>query len=135
VSEVDSTGDIVEKQSFLNGTRYFMIEGAASLSGAPWEWTLALTLPKETGEPVMEGDLSLVADERAWFADIASGSHAERLDEATGALITTVCLQFVRRDEADCTEEWPQAEGLLELQVDTCSFSLALAPPSGVNPP
>ncbi len=126
VTELAGSGEIVEKQSYLNGTRYFLIEGLASDDGTEWNWTLALTLPKEAGEPVVEGDLSLTTEARSWFADIVSGNHSEHLDEAIDAPITVIELLLSRRDEDECTDSWPEARCALELRLDLCDLRLTL---------
>ncbi len=126
MDELTGSGEIVEKQSYLNGTRYFLIEGLASGAGSEWNWTLALTLPKEAGEPIVEGDLSLTTESRFWFADIISGSQIERIDEATDAPITAVTIQLSRREEDECTERWTGAAGALELRLDACDLRLTM---------
>src|SRR6476660_8900096 len=94
-----TNGDIIERQSYLNGTRYFLVEGECDLAGAVWAWTLSVTLPKESGEAIAEGDLSLIAGERSWFAGVVSGEYAETTDEALDALIVSVELALARKDD------------------------------------
>lgn len=125
-TDLDSIGDIVERQSYLNGTRYYLVEGESDFAGAAWAWTLSIMLPKDSGESITEGDLSLVTGERSWFAAVVRGAYAEATDEALDAPILSVELVLVRRDDGESTEPWRAGTATLNLGVDTCEFALAL---------
>jgi hypothetical protein len=118
-------GDILERQSFLNGTRYFLVEGSESeLGDGDWSWTLSVTLPKVEGDIVQEGDLSLQHGDAAWYADVVGGGFSEELDEATEAPLTVVQLELRRREDAGNTLTWTGANATLRIAVETCELAL-----------
>ena len=120
VSELSSTGDIVERQTYLNGARYYLVEGEADSAGERWSWTLAFTLPKDETAPIAEGDVSLLCSDRSWFGDIVGGSYGESIDEAVDAPVIEIRLDVKRRDEADNTENWPRASLTARIAADAC---------------
>jgi hypothetical protein len=132
---LECSGDIVERQSYLNGSRYYLIEGEAELAGARWVWTLSVTLPKENGEAINEGDLLLVAGPRSWFADVVGGRHVEMVDEALDTPVLAVEFTLAQRLDGESTEPWQDGSATLNLGVDTCDLVLALnsTPGSGVG--
>lgn len=124
--ELTSAGEIIERQSYLNGTRYYLLEGTGATVSEVWDWTLALTLPKAQGEPISEGDLSITHGERTWFADIVGGSYHEADDEEVDAPVLEVRLELARRTEAENTEPWTAASGTLRLVDAGCELGLQL---------
>lgn len=112
------SGEIVERQTYLNGSRYYLIEGGGA-DGAPgWTFTLALTVPKEPGAPVAEGDLTLSHGQRSWFADVVGGEQRETFDEALDAAVVAVTLSLRRNAESGSEIEWLAAEAHLRLVSD-----------------
>jgi len=92
------SGEIAERQTYLNGSRYYLIEGGGD-EAADWAFTLALTLPKERGAPVSEGDCTLAHGQQSWFADIVGGELRETFDEALDAVVVAVALRLRRNQE------------------------------------
>lgn len=126
---LELAGEIVERQTYLNGSRYYLLEGGEAEAGATadgWSWTLAVTLPKEPGDAVSEGDLALQRAETSWSADVVGGSYCEEIDEATDALLTVVRLVLLQRPDDDGAA-WPQADAELRIAVETCSLRLTIA--------
>ncbi|MHB8577130.1 MAG: hypothetical protein ACYDCQ_17595 [Dehalococcoidia bacterium] len=120
-----STGDVVERQSFLNGIRSLLFEGAAEFDDGVWSWTLALTLPKDDGAQLSEGDLSLVdTGEREWYSAVTGGTYRETTDDETGAGTIVVRLELSRQTEAESTETWTGASGELHIHADTCELTI-----------
>ena len=76
------TGDVAERQTYLNGTRYFLIEAQAATGGAVSgpSCTLAFTLPKEPAEPVTEGDFAYEDNGAEWYGSVAGGTYSEASD-------------------------------------------------------
>ncbi len=132
VIELHAHGDIVEGQSYLNGTRYLLIEGIGS-DGAgahgveQWEWTLAVTIAKESGAPIDEGDLALVAADRSWYADITGGAYTEMVDEETDALFLDIRLELARREDGESSETWLTARAHVSIRANDCVLDLELA--------
>lgn len=118
------SGDVVERQSYLNGTRYFLLEGGDEETGGEWTWTLAVTLPKAEVDAIREGDLALQHGEESWFADVVDGSYREEIDERSDAPVTVVQLALRRRDDAPSTLPWSAASAAVRLAVDTCELRL-----------
>ncbi|HLZ71127.1 MAG TPA: hypothetical protein VKV26_14595 [Dehalococcoidia bacterium] len=117
-------GDVVERQSFLNGTRAYTIAGADEAGAGAWSFSLTLTLPREQGEALREGDLSLELAGATWDADIAGGDFHEVVDETTGAAITTAHCRFVRNPEVENGLPWETAEAELSIGVETAELKL-----------
>ncbi len=117
------SGDVVERQTYLNGTRYFLLEGADDAH--EWTWTIAVTLPKVAGDPIREGDLALQRGDECWFGDVVDGSYREEIDESTDAPVTAVQLELRRRDDAQSTLMWSGASATMRLVADTCELRLA----------
>lgn len=124
--ELRSSGDVVEHQSFLNGTRYYLLEGAGEMLGRTWQWTLSFTLPRDEGEPVIEGDLSVDSDASAWYGSVADGTHTENIDEDTGGDVVQVRLRVQRLSEAESTEHWAGADASLQILNSGCDLELVL---------
>lgn len=111
-------GEVVERQSYLNGTLYLLIEAA---SDAGWSATLAVTLPKEEGEPVEEGDLALTSGARAWYGLIVAGSHHHRWDESLDAPYTEIDVRLERDPGPDATEPWQHGRLRARIAGDACA--------------
>ncbi len=117
-------GDVVERQSFLNGTRAYTIAGAGVLGNDAWSYSLSVTLPREQGEPLTEGDFSLELAGRTWDADLGGGDFREVMDEASAVAITSVRCRFVRNPEAESDLPWQAAEAELAIGVDEAELTL-----------
>lgn len=120
---IDLDGEVVERQTYLNGTVYLVVE-AASDGGSGWTATLAVTLPKEEGEPVEEGDLALAACDTAWYGLIARGAHHQRWDDATDASYTEVRLSMTRNAGADSTAAWETVELVARLAGEHAALAI-----------
>ena len=116
-------GEVVEQQSFLNGTRYLLIEA----EGEGWNAQLSLTLPREEGASLREADLALSADGRAWQGVAASGEHHTTWDDAIDAQILDVQVRFEPVPDAESSEPWRLVEGRLRIAGDTVSLVLSLS--------
>lgn len=123
MAKLHLTGDVIERQSYLNGTRYFLIEAIESNprveAGGPWTCTMAITLPKEAGEPVTEGDFSLQRDGEMWYGDVAGGAFSELIDDETEALIVTADVDVEARADAVDILPWKRASIRLVLAIDS----------------
>jgi hypothetical protein len=95
-------GEVVEQQSYLNGTRYLLIAAESE----PWSAQLSLTLPREEGEPLREGDLSLDSVERAWQGVAASGEHRSAWDDSVEASVLNAEVRFVRAEDEQAGTGW-----------------------------
>jgi len=114
-------GEIVERQSYLNGTRYLLIEGA----NGDWSVQLAVTLPREEGEPVEEGDLSLSADAHGWFGLAAGGEHHSRWDDTIDAPVLDLELRYARNPDAESSEPWPSVAATVRIYGDEARLTLS----------
>jgi hypothetical protein len=117
-------GDVLERQSFLNGTRSYTIAGEGTLGEQAWSFSLALTLPREAGEPLSEGDLALEIAGLSWDADVADGTYEEVADDASDAPVISVRCRFVRNPEVESSVDWPSAEAELRISVDMAELTL-----------
>jgi hypothetical protein len=120
------SGDVVERQTYLNGTRYYLVEAIAE-NDVTRSLTLSMTLPKEGGEAITEGDLSLGGDDFAWDGDVVAGSFEEEFDETLDAPRVTVTLALRRRDESDGAEQWDGADAVVRLAADSCEVEVKLS--------
>lgn len=113
-------GEVIERQSFLNGTRYLLIEA----EGDGWTAQLALTLPREEGEPLREGDLALSADQRDWQGVVASGTHRGVWDDTLDAAVTEIRARCTRVPDAQASEPWEAADLFVRCVGDAASVRL-----------
>ncbi len=125
--DLRARGEIVERQSYLNGTRYLQAEGNSDANGEGWLWSLALTLPKEEGEQIGEGDCSLLSAGRSWYADIVGGAYTGMVDEELDAPVIDIRLILRRRDDGDSSEPWLTADAHLLMRSDECELTLVAA--------
>jgi len=75
-------GDVVERQTYLNGTVYYLFQGASEPEGDSL-WSLAVTLPKAEGDAITEGDFTFEGERGNWYADVDTGEHTLTTDELT----------------------------------------------------
>lgn len=96
------TGEVVERQTYLNGTSYLLIEGVLEPDQPffPQEaaWSLAVTLPKAEGSPIEEGDFTLAGPNFEWLAGVEAGGHGSETDESTGATVLKIWLTLLTRE-------------------------------------
>lgn len=121
---LELNGDVVERQSLLNGTRVYTIAGEGAGHGAAWSWTLTLTIPREEGEPLTEGDLSLELDGENWEADLSGGEHHAAADDSAEAATIRAQCRFTRIPDAESSLGWPAAEGDLAIGFDRAELRL-----------
>lgn len=121
---LELSGDVVERQSLLNGTRVYTIAGEGVGHGTAWSWTLTLTLPREEGEPLTEGDLSLELDGENWEADLSGGEHHAAADDPAEAATIRAQCRFTRIQDAESSLAWPAAEGDLAIGFDRAELRL-----------
>lgn len=98
-------GEVTERQSFLNGTRYLLIEAG----GDGWTAQLALTLPREEGQALSEGDISLGAGARSWQGVLTGGSHRGVWDDSLDVAALELHAECTRALDADLGEPWGSA--------------------------
>jgi hypothetical protein len=87
---------------------------------------LAITLPKQEGERLTEGDLSLSGPPGEWLADVAGGAHQVAQDEITGAPLLTLVVELRRREEAESALAWRTAQLRVQIAADAAQGELAL---------
>lgn len=121
---VQLTGDVVERQSFLNGTRSYTIVGEGESDGVDWSWTLTLSLPREEGEPLTEGDLSLELAGRNWEAVVSGGEHRSEADDPFEAATVRAHCRFTRAADADSALSWAEADAELTIGLDSAELTL-----------
>jgi hypothetical protein len=114
-------GEIVERQTFLNGTAYYLLEGEGDAGRA---WTLAVTLPKAEGQPVVEGDFTLYDSDDEWSAGLENGSHRFSRDEDDDEVLV-LTLRLLRRAEPEIGQ-WQAAALQLTVLGSTVGGELAL---------
>jgi len=119
-------GEVVERQTYLNGTVYLLIEASAEDGGTA---QLAVTLPREEGEPVEEGDLSLSAPAATWFGAVSGGEHHERWDEALDAPYTEIGLRVERVENEDATVPWQSVAVVARVRGDVAEIEIAAVTP------
>ncbi|HZQ38065.1 MAG TPA: hypothetical protein VFD32_19205 [Dehalococcoidia bacterium] len=124
VEDLHLSGDVVERQSFLNGTRAYTIVGEGGADGGAWSWTLTLTLPREEGEPLTEGDLSLELGGRNWEAALSDGAYRSGADDPLEAATVHARCHFVRTPDAESSLAWPAAEAELTIGLDSAELTL-----------
>ncbi len=118
------SGDVVERQSFLNGTRAYTIVGEGVTNGADWSWTLTLTLPREEGEPLTEGDLSLELAGENWEAALTGGEYRSAADDPAEAAAVRAHCHFTRASDAESSLAWTAADGELLIGLDSAELTL-----------
>ena len=121
-----STGEVMDRQSYLNGSRYFMAAGEADLEGTRWEWSLSATVPKEANQPLVEGDVILSTPDRTWIADLAEGSHHETIDDATDGPVIELTMRLTLYEGNLTSGARLNATGVARVTSDTCEISLEL---------
>jgi hypothetical protein len=119
-------GEVVERQTYLNGMVYLLIEASAEDGGTA---QLAVTLPREQGEPVEEGDLALSAPEATWFGTVHGGEHHERWDETLDAPYTEISLRVERVENQETTVPWQSVAVVARVRGDLAEIEIA-----GVTP-
>lgn len=118
------TGEVVERQSFLNGTRAYTIAGEGAANGEPCSWTLTITLPREESEPLGEGDLSLELGGQTWEAGLSGGAYRTEADDPAQAATVRARCRFTRTPDAESSLPWPEAEADLLIGLDIAEFTL-----------
>lgn len=87
-------GAVVDRQSYLDGTRELAIEGEAAQQGPAEPWLLTLTLRWPKDEAPDEGDLAITGpDSAALYGGLESGTVDEALDDA-GDSVLELALTF-----------------------------------------
>jgi hypothetical protein len=103
-------GEIVDQQTFLDGTREFMIEArSAPPSGetAPWLLTLSFRWVAEIDAAVEEGDLSLTGpDGGGIYAAVIEGSAENIFDEDSAEDVTMIRLTAEVRSGEGVYADW-----------------------------
>ena len=93
---IEFTGEVVDEQALLDGTRELTIEAASTAAHADADWQLSLSFrwPKEMETELEEGELSLTGDGAAVYATLRDGTVAEVFDEDTADEIVRLALTF-----------------------------------------
>ena len=117
-------GDVIERQTFLNGTVAFQLEGETQLGDESFAWSLVVTLPKAEGDEIGEGDFALTG-ESDWLAGVAAGSHSTVLDDDTDARVHSLRLELLALSEDGTDQRWQTGELSLRIagtdaQGDLC---------------
>jgi hypothetical protein len=118
-------GEVVERQSFLNGTRSLWIEAAAD---DDWTAQIALTLPRDEGAPLTEGDLALARGDSSWFGTLQTGVQAMLEDEATDAPVLAVTARYASDGGAASSENWTAADISLRIAGEFVSAEVVVRP-------
>jgi hypothetical protein len=116
-------GEVIERQSFLNGTRSLWIETAGE---DDWTAQIALTLPRDEGAPLTEGDVTLAHGESSWFGTLQTGVHAMLEDEATDALVLAVTARYVIDSGAASSKDWTAADVSLRIAGEFVSAEVVI---------
>jgi len=119
-------GEVVERQTYLNGARYYLIEGEAAGAATPWSIVLACTLPKAASDPVTEGDLCLRGESHSWDADVVTGGYREDFDERVAAEVIALTL-VLRRREGEAVA-WIGAIAHVSIENDAAEIRLEADP-------
>ncbi len=93
---IEFTGEVVDEQALLDGTRELTVEAAGSVADADADWQLSLSFrwPKEMEADLEEGELSLTTDDAAVYATLREGTVTEVLDEDTADEVVRLALTF-----------------------------------------
>ena len=88
-------GEVVDQQTYLDGTREFSLEGAGRTDAeGSWQLTLSFRWPKEEGGPD-EGDLTLTdAGGSSLFGALREGAAEDVYDEDTASDLLRLSLEF-----------------------------------------
>lgn len=103
-------GEIVDQQTFLDGTREFMIEAQSvppSGETEPWLLTLSFRWVAEIDAAVEEGDLSLTGPDGAGiYAAVIEGSAENIFDEDSAEDVTMIRLTAEVRSGEGIYADW-----------------------------
>ena len=93
---IEFTGEVVEEQAFLDGTREFTIEAeeVGAAGDAAWHLSLTFRWPKETEIGLEEGELSATRGGDALYATLGEGTAETVFDEDAADEVVRFSLTF-----------------------------------------
>ena len=90
-------GQVIDRQTLLDGTREFSIDAAGGPEdgGHGWQATLTFRWPKEAVDALDEGDLSLTAPGgSSLYGTLRGGTADDVYDEDTASEVIRLALDF-----------------------------------------